>query len=179
MKKVAVCCFCLFWVFSFLFSAFAAIEIGAGGKGVLIITDPNATDPDKLIIMIDLEKDPVPPIPNGAILEIFDGEFTVTVTGTDSVDVTILDHEMTLTGGQSVNISSSGNEGVVTSQAGDITIVDPIGDEILVRLGERFPIKLMEVDADEETAAGEPIGLSMADTAPPVDSRSMEASPSR
>jgi hypothetical protein len=170
---------CLFWVFCFSFSAFAAIEIGPGGKGVLIITDPNATDPDQLIVMVDLEKEPVPPIPDGAILEIFDGEFTVIVTGTDTVDVTILDHEMTLTGGQSVNIFSSGNEGVVTPETGDITIIDPIGDEVPVRLGERFPIKLIETDDDEETAAGEPLGLPMSDTAPPIDTRSMEASPNQ
>lgn len=179
MKKISVLTACLFLITAFLGVAYAGIEIKSGGKGTLVITDPNATDPDKLIIMVDLEKQPIPPIPNGAILEIFDGEFTVTVTGSDTVDVTILDHEMTLRSGQSVTISSTESEGLVTPITGELTIVDPMGEEIAVKLGQRFPIKLITGDEADETAAGEPMGLPAPDDAPPVDSRSMESSPAQ
>lgn len=177
MKKISVFAVCLFLFFG-LATAYAGIEI-RGTRGTLVITDPNATDPDKLIIMVDLEKQPVPVIPNGAILEIFDGEFTVTVTGDDTVDVTILDYEMTLRGGQSVTVNSTESEGLVTPLGGDLMIVDPMGEEIPVKLGQKYPIKLVAGDDSEDTAAGEAMGLPAPDDAPPVDSRDMEASPAQ
>lgn len=179
MKKISAVTLCLFLIFGFSGLALASIEIHSGGKGTLMITDPNATDPDKLITMIDLAKQPIPPIPSGAILEILDGEITVTVTGDDTVDITILDYEMTLKNGQTVTVSSTENEGLVTPVTGDLTIVDPMGEEKLVKAGQNFPIKLTEAGNGDETAAGGATGLPAPDNASPTDSRSMESSPAQ
>lgn len=176
-KKGLAFVFCLSFVFAFASSAYATIEV-KGTQGTLIITDPNATDPDKLITMIDLSKQPIPPIPNGAILEIFDGEFTVTISGGDSVDITILDHELTLKGG-TVTVRSGESEGLVSAISGDVTIVDPVGQEILLKEGDKYPIKLAELDEITATAAGDDMGLPGGDNAPPVDTRSMESSPAQ
>ncbi len=177
-KTTALLIFCLFVTALFPLIAFGAIEILPGGKGTLIITNPNATDPDKLITMVELGKDPVPPIPSGAVLEVFDGEFTVKITGADTVDVSILDHEMTLKEGSSVTVKSNENEGIVMAVAGDLKITDPVGEEIPVKQGASYPIKLASLE-DQATEAMDSPGSKVESGVPAVDSRSMEASPSR
>jgi hypothetical protein len=176
INYVAVLCF--LFAAAFCATAHATITIESNGKGTLIITDPNATDPDKLITMIELGKQPIPPIPNGAILEVFDGEFTVTVSGGESVDITVLDHEMTLQEGNTVHIVSGESAGSVEMTAGSGTLVNPVGEEIPLKQGETYPLKVTELNEEEKVEALEPAGVVAGDNAPPVDSRSMESSPS-
>jgi hypothetical protein len=126
--------------------------------------------------MVELGSQPIPQIPNGAILEVFDGEFTVTVSGGDTVDVTILDHELSLKDGNSVTIMSTENEGVVTIVAGNATLIDPVGEEIPLKQGQKYPIKLADLDEKTATEALEPAGNQPEDVNPDVDSRSIEAS---
>ncbi|MFA6601075.1 MAG: hypothetical protein WC352_09325 [Candidatus Omnitrophota bacterium] len=163
--------------------AYAAIDCNCCLKankaecgGTLIITDPNATDPDKLITMVECGKQDLPAVPNGSILEVFDGEFKCTVSGQDSIDITVLDHELTLKDGNAVTITSGENDGLVTMDAGTATLIDPIGEEIALKQGERYPIKLSETEA--VTEALEPGGTT-AENTPPPDSRGIEASPSK
>jgi hypothetical protein len=164
------------FVFVFAGSVFATIEVSSNGKGTLIITDPNATDPDKLITMVELGKQPIPQIPSGAILEVFDGEFTVTVSGGDTVDITVLDHELSIKDGDSVNVKSGENEGSVTLITGNATLIDPVGEEIPLKQGQSYPIKLTDLDEKSATEALEPAGLPLDTAEPSVDSRSIEAS---
>src|SRR3989338_241789 len=102
----------LFLILQVVPTLYAAVNIEQNFQGTLIITDPNATDPDKLITMVDAGN-ALPAIPTGETLEVYDGSFVLQTDGADVVNVSLLDHEFTVSNGTQVSVTNQEDKGKV------------------------------------------------------------------
>lgn len=150
----------------------AKITINSDFEGTVVITFPNGE-----IALIE-PGDPIPEIPQGSTLEVFDGTFTVTTEEGDQCQISCLEHSATASDGASASLSCAEESGVLKVTAGSIPIVTPAGTVSDVVAGTEYPIQAGGAEQAPATAATEPAGTPVGDDAPPADSRSIESSPS-
>ena len=153
--------------------AFAKISINSDFQGTVVITLPNGE-----IALIE-HGDPIPDIPQGSTLEVFDGNFTVTTEQGDQCKVSCLEHTGTASNVGSINLSCGEESGLLKVVAGSVHMVDPSGKESDISAGTEYPVQATTGEQPPTTGATEPAGTLVSDGAPPPDSRSIESSPSK
>ena len=109
-------------------------------------------------------------------MEVFDGQFVIATGPGESVVVSQLDHEITISGGASLQLVGAEQEGIARVIAGTVTLLTNLGEEIVLNVGDEYLIKLTgALPGLPATAAGDPTGFGIGDDAPPADSTSIEA----
>ena len=161
-------------------TAEAKTTINPDFEGTLIITSPEGQ------ITVLQPGDPVPDIPNGATLTVSEGRFTVNTGSGDSVFVLYQGHSGTVADGTAASLSSAQGPVPATLKvlSGSVAWQNDEGKKSVLPAGAEYPI-LPQGQTEKEappTAAGEPTGFAPAGgdvgQPPPVDSRSIQSSPS-
>lgn len=153
--------------------AYAKVTVQPDFKGTLLVTTPDGN-----IEMYD-EGEAVPEIVANSVIEVFGGKFTVATEAGDTVSCGCLDHTMTVGGGASAALTCEEESGGLKALKGSVPLIDSEDKEHIVAEGQEYPIKPSPVKpAPPPTEAAEEIGVPAAGELPPVDSRSIETSPS-
>ncbi len=161
----------------FLPQAAAKVVLESDFQGTVVVTAPDGS------VTILQPGDPVPEIPQGATLQVAGGDFTVKTDAGDSVNISCMGHAGTVANGAAVALHEDQDAGLIKVLSGPVSLKDEQGNqETLLKTGTEYPIKRNPVAAPA-TAAGEPLGGAPAGgdlgQPPPVDSRSIESSPSQ
>ena len=186
MKKNTAFGFSLFLLFLFLLTSrsYAKVILQPDFEGTVLITSSSGE-----ITLIEPGQ-PIPEIPSGSTIEVFRGHLTVAADGPDTIKVACLGHQgIASGGGASVGLSCGENSGAFKMLKGSGSAIDPSGKEQALEEGKEYPIKVSSAGETQgqgeapATAAGEPTGGPPAGgglgEAPPIDSRSIESSPSQ
>lgn len=168
----------LFLLVLFTSPAFAKIALQPDFQGTVVITFANGE-----ISLIE-PGDAVPDIPSsGATMEVFDGHFTVMTQEGDSVQLSALDHLVTVANGASATLTCSEESCVLKVLSGSVELANAAGIKTTLAAGTEQTIQAGEAAAAPATAAGEPTGGAPAGgslaEAPPADSRNIQSSPSQ
>lgn len=155
-----------------LIPAFAAVVVEEF-QGTLVITFPDGD-----IALLEAG-DPVPAIPSGSVIEVFDGSFTLKTDAGDNITVACLENEAVVGDGASVTLSCREETGTLAALNKALEVRDSVGEMKQLAAGEEMVLQLLGLGAlTPATAAGGETGLAIGDDNPPVDSRSIAASPS-
>ncbi len=144
---------CIF-VFSFQSISQAENEI-ADFTGTLVITTPDGD-----ITLLE-SGESIPKIKDGSMLEIFDGQITVSTGSANNLKLSCLEHTVDLSQGASVTMKCAETEGSVTVNLGPVSLTDPIGTKTPLVVGQTYPISLEELPLAAPTAQGEQQGSSI------------------
>ena len=158
--------------------AWAKVTLQPDFQGTVVITLPNGE------ISLLEAGDNIPEIPSNSMIEVFDGKFSLTTEQGDKIQVSCLDHDFEIANGGSADLSCAEESGLLKSVKGITKLIDEAGKEAEIKEGEEYPIRVTgAAEQAPPTEAGEPIGGAPAGgglgDAPPVDSRSIESSPSQ
>ncbi len=157
-------------LFLWVFPAQAKITLNNDFKGTIVITLPNGE-----ISLIE-PGDPVPEIPSGSTLEVFDGNFTLATQEGDTVQLTCLGSAIGVGGGGSASLSCAEETGLLKVLTGSAHVKGPTDKESDVAAGTEYAFKGGETTDAPPTAATDPTGLPLAEDQP-IDSRSIDSSP--
>jgi hypothetical protein len=154
----------------------ADVSVAKEFEGTLVVTFP-----DGEIELLEAG-DNIPAIPSQAVLEIFDGSFSVVTGDKDSIDVACLDHTGSAGAGTSLTLSCLETSGLLKVAAGNVSLRTPDGKIVQLGAGDEYAIQLPGLpQAAPATAAGEDNqvarGIAGEDTNPPVDPRGIDPSP--
>ena len=156
--------------------AMAAISVNPDFKGTVLMTKADGN-----VEMIE-EGNEVPAIPNNSTLEVFNGSVTIQTEQGDQAALTCHANSISVGGGASASLTCGETSGKLKALKSDLKIALPNGKEALVKEGSEFDILSAEAPIAPPTEAGTPLGGDPAGgdlaDAPPVDSRSIQASPS-
>lgn len=124
----------------------------------------------------------IPDIPSDSTIQVIDGSVKILTEEGDTVTLACLDHTAVLGGGSSAELACDSAKGLLKVQDGSADVTDPQGATTNVTGGQEYPMKPLEKPLAAPTAelsgtAGEPAGGDLSDL-PPVDSRSIDSSPS-
>lgn len=149
----------------------AVISVDPSFQGTLMIVFPGGE-----ILLVEPGED-LPEIPPQSTIQVFDGQATIKTDG-DEVNVACLGQTGKAAG--AVNLQCGPDAGVLKVLAGKAGVSDPTGKVVNVNEGEEYSIvpvpgSALPTGAGEE-AGGPGISGALGDE-PPVDSRSIEASP--
>ena len=127
--------------------------------------------------------EPVPEIPPNSTAEVFNGHATFSAEAADNLKLTCLGHDMTVKTAAQATLRCEESSGLLQVAKGSVNLVDPTGEELIIGEGKeyRFQAEAAKYKAPTEaapTAGGAPAGGDLG-AEPPVDSRSIESSPSR
>jgi hypothetical protein len=157
-----------FWVlallviFSFLqFSpAHAEVAVKEGFTASFVLELPNGE-----METVDAGE-AVPAIASGSVMDVFDGNLTLSTGKGDSVELGCLQHYITVAEGASVSVECLEKGGKVKVLAGQVHLVKPDNQETDLKEGTEYSIEVKEEDLAEELvdepADDEPAGDDMA-----------------
>jgi hypothetical protein len=97
----------------------------------------------------------MPKINDGSMLEIFDGQMTVSTGSSNNVMASCLEHIADLSNGASVTIQCGETEGSITVNLGPVNMTDPNGTKTPLVVGETYPITLEDLPLAPATAQGQ------------------------
>lgn len=146
----------------------AKITVKPDFTGTLMITTPEGK-----VIMLD-PTNPVPEILSQSTLEIFQGMMVVNLEKGDQASVGCLGKTGKASGPATFEVQCTEQKGTIKSLVGSIVF-----EEFTVAEGEEKSFPLAEQKEAPATAAGEEKGTSTDLGVPPVDSRSIQTSPSQ
>jgi len=151
--------------------ALAKITIDPGFEGTLVITTPEGD------IQLVEPGEPMPEIASGSVIEVFDGTFTLTTEPGDSVEVSCLEHDASVSNGASLALTCGENSGLVKVLLKAVILTDIEGQQFDLAEGAEYQIKVEDIgDEAPAAAAAEETGSSALDL-PTEDSRDIQSSP--
>ncbi len=158
-----------------MFAAPASAKISIPSfNGVLLITQPSGE-----IVLLN-PGETVPDIPNGATLELFNGDFQVDTAAGDSVSIACFGHTASIKEGAGVSLSCDDNSCLLKVKGAAVIVTAPDGTPKEVPAGEGYRIEAEEAAAfvppDAEGGPAGPVAAGPVGEVP-VDSRSIDASP--
>jgi hypothetical protein len=159
-------------IFVFVSSVYAAVSIAPDFQGTLVINSPSGE------ISVLEPGDAAPDIVNGSVLQLLQGHITVATEAGDSVHLGFCQGNTAgLTDGASASLTCEGKACVVKAIKGQIVLVGPDKNKSDLLEGAQQTLECLNENEAPPTAEGDPLGTPI-DSASPVDSRSIEASPS-
>jgi len=171
-----ILCFFVFWA---AFSSFASanISIEDDSEGTLLMSFPDGT------IEVIEPGDKIPKIPSGSSIEVFDGHVTAMTEQKDNLIMDCCGYEAKLEDGDSAHLICAEKNGCLEALNGEIPLTDTQGNTIIIPTdlpeGEKqYCFECGELLEAAPTAAGDTLGRSLEPEEPPVDSRSIDVSPS-
>lgn len=141
-------------------------------KGSLVITSPDGT-----VKLLDFGET-VPAISSKSVIEVFDGQMRIVVTGEDSVTWACGGNTGAIGGGSSAAISCGESSGTLEVLEGELTYTDSDGATQTAKAGETITLKIVPQTAPPAAADDEEGGDNENNNEAP-DSRSVEASVSQ
>ena len=156
-------------------AAHAKVTVQPDFEGTLLITAP-----DGKVSMIE-KGEALPEIASGSKIEIFGGQMTVNTEEGDKLSCVCGVHEGTLAGAATVDVSCQESGSSIKAVKGTITLTDDKGTQRQIAEGSEQVLKGTDDSGETapETEAGKEIGTEVDPGSPPVDSRSVEASPNQ
>ena len=158
-------------------SANAKVTFQNDFAGTVMISSPDG----KMNIVEPGE--PIPEIPPNSTVEVFNGHATFNADAADNLKLTCLGHDMTVKTAAQATLKCEESSGLLQVAKGSVNLVDPAGKGLIIGEGKeyRFQAEAAKYNAPTEavpTVGGAPAGGNLG-AEPPVDSRSVESSPSR
>jgi len=136
-------------------SLLAAVTVDPGFQGTLVITTPEGE------INLVEPGDAIPEIQSGSILEVFDGEFRVTLGEGDEIELSCLENDASASGSASVVLSCGESNGMLKVESGSVTLIDPAGEQIDLAAGSTHEIVLTAIEEAPATAEGDQRGRAL------------------
>lgn len=145
----------------------AQIGVGPNFEGTIMITTPEGK-----VVMLDAGNK-VPAISLQSTLEVFQGKMSIQLEAGDTASIGCLGQTGSVAGPASVEVECGEKQGKIKVIKGEVNFEDSKvtegNEKILTLEGKQAPATA----AGEETGTGTNLGI------PPVDSRSIESSPSQ
>jgi hypothetical protein len=167
MRKLGMIGFALGLVF-WTNAVEAQINVDKNFEGTIMVTTPEGK-----VVMLDAGN-PVPVISLQSTLEVFQGKMAIKLEKGDSASVGCLGQTGSVNGPASVEVECGEKKGSIKAVKGEI---DFEGSKIPE--GQKKLIVLDDEKQAPATAAGEETGIGIDQGIPPVDSRSIQTSPSQ
>ncbi|MBI3313082.1 MAG: hypothetical protein HYZ83_02470 [Candidatus Omnitrophica bacterium] len=159
------------------FSVFADIALGPDFQGTLVVTSASGE------VNLINPGEPLPNVSSDSVIEVLNGSFTVATGEGESISLTCHNQTAVVSKGASASLVCSSESGLLKILKGSVTLIDETNKEIVLPEGTEHPIGPAKKKDAPPTGAGEPEGSSPAggDLAQitPVDSRSLQSSPSQ
>lgn len=155
--------------------SYAEITLKGDYKGTVIITDPQAK-----ATVLD-EGMEVPKIADTSNIEVFDGSMIVELEEGETVTLFCGGNKGNVSGPGSFAVKCTDKEAYYEAVKGTLSLVTNKNEGFDLKEGERKNVDILPTvnDAAEETQANQETGtqINQNDLTPPVDSRSLESSP--
>lgn len=175
MKNFKLTMMIVMLVFAVAGTAQARISLDADYKGTVIVTNPDAK-----VTVLD-EGMPVPEISDTSKLEVFDGSMIVKLEKGETLSLFCGGNKGSVSGPAAISIMCTDKEAYYQVIEGSLTLLTNKNETFELKEGERKDVEINpDIEDAEETEANPESGtrLNTNDLTPPVDSRSLESSPS-
>ena len=177
MKNKTFLRFIIFLCFSLSLSAAslkAEISIAPDFQGTIVITSPSGD------IHIVSTGEEIPAIVPDSTIELTEGKMTIRTNDQDTAVLVCRKCKMNLPVKSSLHIEASKDGVEVSEVSGNISVADVSGEEKKLKEGtQKYRLQCGEGELAKPTAAGDETGTPAENNDVPVDSRSLESSPSQ